>query len=85
METSNKFAVLQDLGDDEPVLKDPGVRQVDYLALGFSAKAASQKAWYAKFKADKSERVKQIKEKLRFHTLSDTSPAVSDLIRSSVA
>jgi len=63
METSNKFAVLQDLGeDDELVLKDPGVRQVDYLALGFSAKAASQKAWYAKFKADKSERVEQIKE-----------------------
>lgn len=73
METSNKFAVLQDLGDDdELVLKDPGVRQVDYLALGFSTKAANHKkvaydkaygkAWHAKFKADKSEHAEQKKE-----------------------
>jgi len=73
METSNKFAVLADLGDDELVLKDPGVRQVDYPVWSQDKKAyhkatkprnstSYHKAWYAELKADKSERAEQIKE-----------------------
>ena len=70
METSNKFAVLQDLGeDDELVLKDPGVRQVDYPVWSQDKKAyqkayhkAYGQGWRAELKADKSERGEQIKE-----------------------
>ena len=65
--TGNRFAVLQDLGDDEAVLKDPGVGQVDYTSAAHKekrkeSKKESQAAWWKKLKADKSDRAEKLRE-----------------------
>jgi hypothetical protein len=61
--TSNRFAVLRDLGDDEAVLKDPGVGQVDYTRRYTKEQCAERNAaWYKKFKADKSDRAEKMRE-----------------------
>jgi len=61
--TSNKYAVLSDLGDDEAVLKDPGVGQVDYKSAAHVEKEKERKAaWYKKVKADKSDHAEKMRE-----------------------
>ena len=71
--TSNKYAVLWDLKDDEAVLKDPGVGQVDdksdraeknaaYYKAHIQEEKERNAAWYKKFKADKSDRAEKMRE-----------------------